>query len=65
MKNKYLRICVKCGGTTSSKYAREHDGLCKECVTGIHKEPSNWERRNATIIDCGYDAYAREEGHYD
>ena len=21
--------------------------------------------RNARIIDCGYDAYAREEGHYD
>ena len=23
------------------------------------------ERRNATIIDHGYEAYAREEGHYD
>lgn len=24
-----------------------------------------WEDRNARIIDGGYEAYAREEGHYD
>lgn len=28
-------------------------------------EMTEAERRNATIIDSGYDAYAREEGHYD
>lgn len=40
MKNssgKYLVFCcrcVLCGRATSRKYAREHNGGCKACVTG-------------------------------
>ena len=30
----YLTTCVSCGKTTSKKYAREHNGLCKFCATG-------------------------------
>lgn len=29
--------CGQCGDVTSRKYAREHDGKCKACVTGIPK----------------------------
>ena len=58
----YLDSCTRCGRATSKAYARAHDGMCKPCATG---EPSPAERRNAIIIDCGYEAYAREEGHYD
>lgn len=52
--------CVICGSGTNKAYARAHDGKCKACATGI--EPPTREQR---IIDSGYQAYAREEGHYD
>lgn len=29
----FLTKC-KCGATTSKKYSREHNGLCKLCATG-------------------------------
>lgn len=54
----YLTRCNSCGANTSKKYAREHEGCCKGCVAGI---PTRQER----ILDAGYTAYAREEGHYD
>jgi hypothetical protein len=52
-----------CGRMTSKKYAREHGGKCKSCVTGV-EQPSKGPTREQRIIDIGYDAYAREEGHY-
>jgi hypothetical protein len=63
MRNKFLTRCRKCGGSTSLKYARGHEGQCKSCVTGkpVSRGPSRSER----IVEHGYDAYAREEGHYD
>lgn len=33
--SQYLVPCAACGGNTSRKYAREHDGKCKTCVTGV------------------------------
>ncbi len=61
---KYLRTCKQCGGFTNSKYARDHAGRCKSCADPDHA-PAAHNSRNARIIDSGYDAYAREEGHYD
>jgi hypothetical protein len=60
---RYLTICVSCGGNTSVNYARTHDSKCKTCVIGntIKSTPTRQER----ILDAGYQAYAREEGHYD
>lgn len=31
----YTIDCVSCSSLTSRKYAREHEGRCKQCVTGI------------------------------
>jgi hypothetical protein len=65
--NKYLTRCG-CGRQTSRAYARKNGGKCKACVHPEQREQieaSAAERRNATIIDYGYYAYAREEGHYD
>lgn len=60
----YLTTCRCCGRTTSRQYAGKHDGLCKACA-----EPDNASgrtpTRNERIVESGYDAYAREEGHYD
>ncbi len=63
MPNKYLTTCADCGAFTSRKYARDHAGRCKSCA---EPEPArNVPTRNERIIDAGFDAYAREEGHYD
>jgi hypothetical protein len=32
--SRYLTDCIACGSSTSKKYAREHEGQCKACVTG-------------------------------
>ena len=60
----YLIRCTECGANTSKQYARKNNGRCKACVTGVTRE-SDAEYRTRTIIDHGYAAYAREEGHYD
>jgi hypothetical protein len=65
--NKYLTIC-KCGRTTSRAYARAHNGDCKACAEhnmAPAKAPREEDSRNARIIDSGWQAYAREEGHHD
>ena len=64
--NTYTTACNSCGNATSRKYAREHDGKCKQCTTGEapKRKQGYWPDRNAQIIDSGYDGYAREEGHY-
>ena len=55
-----------CGATTTRVYARAHGGKCKACVTGVSlQEGHTRDTRNECIIDHGYAAYAREEGHYD
>ena len=56
----YLTRCRSCGITTSRSYAKSHGGDCKQCA-----EVSTNPTRNERIIDCGYQAYAMEEGHYD
>jgi predicted RNA-binding Zn-ribbon protein involved in translation (DUF1610 family) len=43
---KFLTPCVSCGAKTSIKYAREHHGECKSCITGI-------EQNLFTCPDCG------------
>jgi hypothetical protein len=60
----YLVRC-SCGRDTSRKYAREHGGMCKGCVTGAEPESDSTPTREQRILDHGYQAYAREEGHYD
>jgi hypothetical protein len=59
---KYLTDCVGCGGTTSRKYAREHDGKCKACVNpGAPTKRAPFRER---IIEDGAElaAILREEG---
>jgi hypothetical protein len=60
----YVTRCKQCPGLTSRKYARKHNGLCKACVTGESKQ-DNTPTREQRILEHGYQAYAREEGHYD
>ncbi len=64
MNNQYLIRCNKCGSNTSRAYARKHQGQCKQCADPgavVRHSPT----RNERIIDSGWQAYAREEGHYD
>lgn len=47
--SQYQTTC-KCGRATTKKYAREHNGQCKSCVTGedqtrLHICPDCGERR--------------------
>ena len=39
--------CVLCGATTTKKFAREHDGKCKTCLTGVDQV------RYYRCLDCG------------
>lgn len=61
----YLVKCSACGGNTSKKYAREHDGKCKTCSEPNAVPATCYGRNNESILDVGYQAYAREEGHYE
>lgn len=63
--NKFMAKCNQCHRTTSSKYARANGGKCKSCVTGIEQTRNSGPTRNERMIDSGWQAYAREEGHYD
>lgn len=56
--NKFTCRCNNCNRTTSTKYARQHGGKCKSCVTGIEqprKPRSKWS----------FDDVAREGGYED
>jgi hypothetical protein len=57
----FLTACSSCGATTSRAYARGHNGACKACTEGVNSRPTREQR----ILEHGYQAYAREEGHYD
>lgn len=62
---KYLTRC-RCGGYTTRAYARQHDGQCKACEEGgAALTEKDYSTREARVIDAGWEAYAREEGHYD
>lgn len=65
--SKFQTACSACGGTTTKKHAREHNGLCAPCFNPSRREAAEEaaEARNARLIDSGYMAYAREEGHFD
>jgi hypothetical protein len=54
MSNIYLTSCIDCGRATSKKYAREHQGQCKECVSGERQD--DFRRRYGRCEDapcCG------------
>jgi len=57
----FLTRCPKCQGQTTKAYVRKH-GQCKQCA--VPAPSSAAEERTARIIDCGWQAYATEEGHY-
>jgi hypothetical protein len=62
MDHSFLDRCRQCDSVTSRKYASQHDGLCKRCAepeAKAHDKPT----RNERILESGYQAYAREEGH--
>lgn len=65
----YMTSCKACGLPTSKRYANAHEGKCKQCATGLppvaRKTKYGDSERNARLIDSGWQAYAREEGHYD
>jgi len=65
MRNPYVIECRSCENLTSKQYAAAHSGKCKACFTGTKRPQQSDADRNARIIDCGWEAYAREEGHYD
>jgi reverse gyrase len=44
----YCTRCSNCGGNTSKHYARQHDGKCKLCATGIESP-----YRGPKCPDCG------------
>lgn len=62
---RFLVTCNTCGGQTNKQYARRNGGKCKCCVEGKPRERTQGPTREQRIIDSGYQAYAREEGHYD
>lgn len=66
MNNPYLTFCVKCNSNTSKAFAKANHGKCKACASGQSRLGDRIEQsRQARIIDSGWQAYAREEGHYD
>jgi predicted RNA-binding Zn-ribbon protein involved in translation (DUF1610 family) len=59
--NEFLCPCSQCGASTSKKYAREHGGKCKTCVTGVD------QTKLFTCPDCGekrLTAYQKAHGYH-
>jgi predicted RNA-binding Zn-ribbon protein involved in translation (DUF1610 family) len=56
--SQYLTSCVACGASTSKKFAREHDGKCKTCVTGV-EQPSRYK-----CPQCGGPSTAYKAAHH-
>ena len=42
----YQTSCIDCQRTTTKQYAREHEGKCKSCITGVNQ-------KDAKCPDCG------------
>lgn len=51
--------CSGCGATTTRKYAREHEGKCKTCVTGV-EQPT----RGPKCSQCGAPISAYKAAHH-
>jgi hypothetical protein len=48
---KQFTVSCTCGQVTSRKYAREHGGKCKACVTGVPKaEPKERDISNHPLL---------------
>jgi hypothetical protein len=62
---KFLVHCVSCGNNTNKGFAITHNGKCKACASGQAAPVETNEHRQGRMIDAGWNAYAREEGHYD
>ena len=58
MSSSYLIHCIDCNSLTSKKYAREHQGRCKSCVTG-QAQPS----RGPKCPQCGTSISAYKAAH--
>lgn len=67
--NPHLTTCRICGGCTSRKHARMNAGRCKTCTQNlsalIQARGPIYPSLPPAAIDSGWEAYAREEGHYD
>lgn len=68
----YMTTCSdpNCGRRTSKQYAKKNGGKCKACVTGQVPASRNRLRDDGDddrtrMLENGWMAYAREEGHYD
>jgi len=48
---RFTVACNKCGNLTSRTYARQHNGQCKSCVTGISQPKAS--DRLYVCPDCG------------
>jgi reverse gyrase len=46
----FCTTCSNCGGSTSKAYARQHDGKCKACASGLER---SFEYRGPKCPDCG------------
>ena len=55
--DKCLAECSTCGARTTKPYARQHDGLCKQCATRI--EPQSRYK----CPDCGGPLSAYQHAH--
>lgn len=58
----YTIPCVTCSSLTSRKYAKDHAGQCKACVTGIPKSSGG-----LICPDCGKPGltrYQKEHGYH-
>lgn len=58
---KYHTSCVVCGRKTTKQHARENGGQCASCVEPQSSTPTREQR----VLEVGYQAYAREESHFD
>jgi hypothetical protein len=59
----YLVRCA-CGNLTNKQYMKTH-GACKRCSTPLDARDRDVPTREERILEHGYQAYAREEGHYE
>ena len=65
---RFVTDCTCCGGLTTKKHVKEHNGLCRICVreSDARKASGEWAyygSRNAAILECGYAAVRAEEGY--
>lgn len=54
----FCTSCNSCGGSTSKKFAREHDGKCKTCATGVERP-----HRGPKCPQCGAPISAYKAQH--